>query len=79
MQYNDARIACPNCGATDPLIQSIQKSMNVFAALGYIILLFVPVIGWIALFWMLTSRKKTFTNATCQKCAHQWEIPRKRK
>ena len=74
---SSARIACPNCGATDPTIQSVKKGLNPIAAIGYIILLFVPVIGWGALFFMLISREKTCTSAICQKCAHQWEIRKK--
>ena len=45
------------------------------SVLFYLILLFVPVIGWIALFLLLRGRKsKTVSYAVCQDCGWRWKI-----
>jgi len=72
-------IACPNCGALNPMLQQLKKKSNPLMALLYIILLLIPVVGWIVLFIHMITREKTFTSATCQKCGHSWEVPKQKK
>jgi len=52
----NTQIACPNCGAFNPMLQQLKKKSNPLLALLYIILLLIPVIGWIVLFIHIASR-----------------------
>jgi DNA-directed RNA polymerase subunit M/transcription elongation factor TFIIS len=73
----DARILCPNCGTANPVIQQVKKKNNPLLVLLYLVLLFLPVVGWIALFVALTKREKTEPQCTCQSCAHTWLLGKK--
>lgn len=67
---------CPECGSPHISMQAVNETQqrSCLAVLGYIILLFVPVVGWIALFLLLRGRKsKTVTYAVCQNCGHSWK------
>jgi len=72
------RIVCANCGDYDPLVQTVTegKRWNPLLALLYIILIFIPIVGWIVLFIVMVGRKGTVTvtYATCQGCGNRWEI-----
>lgn len=64
---------CPKCGGEmhAQVISEIQKR-GILTVLLYIVLLFVPIIGWIALFMLLQGRKsKTVTYAVCQSCGYR--------
>ena len=73
---SEAGLVCPRCGKLYPLVQTLteKKRMNPMTALLYIILLLLPVIGWIVLFISLVKRSKTVLvpYATCQGCGHSW-------
>lgn len=71
-------ITCPKCGAPNPVIQQVNKKRNPLLVLLYIGLLFVPVIGWIALFVFLVKRDKTEPQCTCQSCAKTWLLNNRR-
>ena len=74
----DARILCPNCGAPNPAIQQVKKKTNFLLVLLYLVLLFVPVVGWIVLFISMARREKTEPQCTCQSCAHTWLLNSKK-
>lgn len=61
---------CPKCGG-DMQVQAVAETQKrgCLAVLLYIVLLCIPVIGWIALFMLLRGKKsKTFTYSVCQSC-----------
>lgn len=67
---------CPKCGSENVQVQAVSemKSRGCLTVLLYIILLCIPVIGWIALFMLLRGRKsKTITYAVCQNCGNRWK------
>jgi hypothetical protein len=69
---------CIICGSQDVFIQTVSeyKRWNPFLLMLYIILVFVPIIGWIVLFAVLVGRKsyETLTYSTCQSCGRRWEV-----
>lgn len=67
---------CPKCGSENVQVQAVSemKSRGCLTTLFYIFLLFVPIIGWIALFLLLKGRKSKTTNyAVCQDCGKRWK------
>lgn len=66
---------CAKCNSTNHVIitEDISQRMSPLMALVYIGLLFIPVIGWIAFFIMLTKRPRTkrYTSAVCQVCGNK--------
>jgi len=74
----NSAIICPRCNSSNPIIQTVSedKPWSCIGALFFIFLLLLPIIGWIVLFIRLVARKdtRTVTYATCQNCAHRWEI-----
>jgi hypothetical protein len=76
-QVNDARILCPSCGAPNPVIQQVNKKKKPLLVLLYLVLLMLPVVGWIVLFIYLAKREKTEPQCTCQACAHTWLLNKK--
>ena len=61
---------CPRCGGGME-IQAVaeMRKRGCLTVLLYIIMLCLPVIGWIALFMLLRGRKsKTVSIAVCQNC-----------
>lgn len=68
---------CPRCGSENVQVQAVSeiKSRGCFTVLLYIILLFVPIVGWIALFMLLRGQKsKTVNYAVCQTCGNRWKV-----
>ena len=65
---------CPKCGDT-MIVQTTSQTArrSIFTILIYIILLFIPVIGWIALFKILGGSRKTksVSFAICPTCGHK--------
>lgn len=69
-------MVCPNCGSNNMQVQAVaeMKKRGCLTILLYIILILIPVIGWIALFCLLRGRKsKTVTYAVCQNCGYKVE------
>ncbi len=67
---------CPRCSEYVQVqaVSEIRKR-SCLTVLLYIILLFVPVIGWIALFLLLRGKKsETRTYAICQTCGAHWRV-----
>ena len=66
---------CPKCGDDDIQMQvMLEKKRRPLAWL----LLFVPVIGWIALIVLIFGKnQKTVTKALCQKCGKNWNVKQK--
>ena len=70
-------VVCPKCGSTNVSIQAVaeQKKRGCLTVLLYIILLFLPVVGWIALFMLLRGKKsKTVTYVVCQNCGAKFKV-----
>jgi len=67
-------ITCPKCKTGDPLLQTMRKNRSCLTYFIYLVLILIPVFGWIVLFIFLVTGNKPFTAATCQKCGHSWNI-----
>ena len=68
---------CRRCNSHMVQIQSvpITKKRGCLTTLLYILLLGVPIIGWIALFCLIRGRRsKVITMAVCQNCGRQWRV-----
>lgn len=66
---------CRKCGSENVQVQAVAetKKRGCLSVLLYIILLCIPVIGWIALFMLLRGRKsKTKNYHVCQNCGKRW-------
>lgn len=66
-------MVCPKCG-NEMQVQAVaeMRKRGCLTTLFYILLLFIPVIGWIALFFLLRGRKsKTVNYHVCQKCGYR--------
>jgi len=70
-----SEITCLKCGGTDAVIMSerIKKKYSFWHTLFLFILLFIPFIGWVALFFLLFRRRKykTVTFSICQTCGNK--------
>lgn len=68
---------CSKCG-TQMEMQTVAqtKHRNPLVILIYIVLLFIPVIGWIALFKILggSKKQKAVTFAVCPNCGHRKKV-----
>lgn len=67
---------CPKCKSENVNIQAVSelKRRGCLTVILYIILLCIPVIGWIALILLLRGRKsKTVNYCVCQNCGHRWK------
>ncbi len=70
-------MTCPKCNSENVQVQAVaeMQSRGCLTVLLYIILLCIPIIGWIALIMLLKGRKsKTKNYAVCQNCGHRWEV-----
>ena len=68
---------CRKCGAEMEMQTVSQtKHRNPLVILIYIVLLFIPIIGWIALFKILSGSKKmkAVTFAVCPNCGYRKEM-----
>lgn len=68
-------MVCPKCKSTNVSVQTVAETgkRGCLTTLFYIILLFIPIIGWIALFMLIRGKKsKTRAYAVCQDCGHKW-------
>ena len=68
---------CPKCGSDRVQVQLVSeiRKRGCLSVLLYLILLCIPVIGWIALFMLLRGRKsKTASYAVCQNCGCRWKV-----
>jgi ribosomal protein L37E len=71
-------IHCVRCGSNHVFVQQVDAGMDPAFVIIMILLLFIPVIGWIALFCLLISRNKTKTRETCQQCGMTWYVSPRR-
>lgn len=65
-------MTCPKCGS-EMQAQAVSelKKRGCLMVLLYIVLLCIPIIGWIALIMLLRGRKsKTTTHMVCPKCGY---------
>jgi len=70
-------MTCRKCKGENVDVQAVaeQKKRGCLTTLLYIILLFVPIIGWISLFMLLRGQKsKTESYAVCQNCGNRWKL-----
>lgn len=70
-------VTCPKCGSSNVSVQAVaeQKKRGCLTVLLYIILLCLPVVGWIALFMLLRGKKsKTVTYGVCQTCGAKFKV-----
>lgn len=68
-------MTCPKCG-NQMQIQAVSevKRRGIFTVLLYMILICIPIIGWIILISLLRGQKsQTKTVAVCQTCGYQYE------
>lgn len=71
------KMVCPKCQSEDVTMQAVaeQKKRSCLFVVLIIILLCIPIIGWIGLFFLLRGRKtETNTYAVCQNCGNRWKI-----
>lgn len=75
--------ACPNCGGTNInfnlVLEPGSRSTGSGCFLSYIVmvlLLFIPVLGWILLFAMYNEKRKpvSVTYALCKNCGYNWRF-----
>lgn len=67
---------CPKCQSDNVQAQVVSEMQKrgCFSSLICLILLFIPIIGWIALFILLRGRKsKSTTYFVCQSCGNKWK------
>ncbi|MBQ7128581.1 MAG: hypothetical protein IJO19_01155 [Clostridia bacterium] len=65
---------CPKCGSNNVNFQVVgeTKKRGCLTTLLYIVLLIIPVIGWIALFKLIRGKKsKTNSYMVCQDCGYR--------
>lgn len=65
---------CKKCGSNNVNVQAVSETnkRGCLTTLLMIILLFVPIIGWLVLFFLLRGRKsKTKTMMVCQDCGYK--------
>ncbi len=70
-------LSCPWCGSPNVSVQAVNevKQRGCLTVLLYIVLLCIPVLGWVALFFLLRGRKsKTSSYAVCQNCGQSWKL-----
>lgn len=70
-------MVCSKCGSQNVANQVVteNKKRGCLTVLIYIVLLCIPIIGWIALFCLIRGKKsKTVTYAVCQNCGKRWKI-----
>jgi ribosomal protein S27AE len=76
MKMDEMRRVCPKCGGALQ-IQAVSeiKKRGCLSILFYIVLLCIPIIGWIALFCLLRGRKsKTVSYRVCQNCGYREKV-----
>lgn len=67
-------MVCPKCGSEmEAQMITETKRRGFITILIYIILLFIPIIGWIALFKLLGGSRKTHTVSYlfCKQCGYK--------
>lgn len=70
-------MVCPKCGSQNVAVQAVAENQRrgCLSTALIIILLFIPVIGWIGVFMILRGKKqKTVSYALCQNCGHRWDV-----
>ena len=77
---------CPKCKSKNISFSTVFEEENQGAGcfLSYIVmvlLLFIPVLGWILLFAMFNEKRKPvpITYALCSKCGYSWKLTAKKK
>ena len=83
LEQFEKKTVCPRCGnpniSFNLAIEEKQRSSGEGCFLSYIamvLLLFVPVLGWILLFAMFHEKKGTvrITYALCNNCGNSWKF-----
>ncbi len=70
-------MVCKKCGSMDITTNSVSEVQRrgCLTVIFYLILLCIPIIGWIALFSLIRGRKSEIkTICVCNLCAHKWQI-----
>ncbi len=68
---------CKRCGSPNVSITpvSVQKPRGCLLTLFYILLLCIPIIGWIALFMLIRGRRsRVVTYCVCQSCGKRRRV-----
>ncbi len=70
-------MACKKCGSMDITTNSFSEvqQRGCLTVIFYLILLCIPFLGWIVLFFLIRGRKsKTKTVCVCNLCGYKWQI-----
>ena len=70
-------MVCPKCGSYKTNVQAVSETQKrgCLTVILYLILLCLPVVGWIALFMLLRGKKsKTVTYMVCQDCGYRMRV-----
>ena len=70
-------MVCKRCGSPNVFVTAVaeQRPRGCLLTLLYIFLLCIPIIGWIALFFLIRGRRsKTVTYAVCQTCGKRKRV-----
>jgi hypothetical protein len=70
-------LICKRCGSSNVFVTPVaeQRPRGCLLTLLYIILLCIPIVGWIALFFLIRGRRsKTVTYAVCQSCGERKKL-----
>ncbi len=68
---------CGRCGSPmEVQMVPVTRRRSCFTMLIYVVLLFIPIIGWFALFAMLRGSRKIGSQAyaVCQNCGRQSKL-----
>ena len=78
---------CPKCKGTDISFSTAMEEKRgagegcFLCYIVMVLLLFIPVLGWILFFAVLTEKRKPVpvTYALCSKCGYSWKLRSKKK
>lgn len=75
--YGGDCMFCPKCNSADVSVQAVSEIQRrgCLTALLYVVLLCIPVLGWITLIVLIRGRRsETKSIGVCQGCGFRWEI-----
>lgn len=70
-------MTCKRCGSNNVNVQAVNEARRrgCLTTLFYLLLLFVPIIGWVALVLLIRGKKaKTNSFMVCQDCGYKQKL-----